>query len=127
MLASLPKGPSYYSPYSHANRLIGYPYVYTGEEENSISLVSPQSVEKNSSHISKLKDYISGFKVERFSDSKALICGLNKEMMKANISIDKDGCSVIDYSEFLTLLNSIKIINDDVTIEYQTGRKDFIL
>jgi membrane carboxypeptidase/penicillin-binding protein len=48
-------------------------------------------------------------------------------MMKANISIDKDGCSVIDYSEFLTLLNSIKILNDEVTIEYQTGRKDFIL
>jgi hypothetical protein len=65
--------------------------------------------------------------VERFSDSKALICGLDKDKMKTNISIDKDGCSVIDYSEFLTLLNSIKITHKDVTIEYQTGRKDFIL
>jgi penicillin-binding protein 1A len=127
MLASLPKWPSYYSPYSHADRLIGYPYVYTGEEENSINLITPLSVAENSSHINKLKEYINGFKVERFSDSKALICGLDKDMMKSNISVDKDGCSVIDYSEFLTLLNSIKITNKQVTIEYQTGRKDFIL
>jgi hypothetical protein len=101
--------------------------VYTGEEENSVSIVTALSVEQNISHITKLKEYISDFKVQRYSDSKALICGLDKDMMKANISIDNEGCSVIDYSEFLTLLNSIKIINGEVTIEYQIGRKDFIL
>jgi len=59
-----------------------------------------------------------------------LICGLKKENLKSNISIDKDGCSVIDYSSLLTLLNAIKIpdsSDEDRILEYQTGRKDFIL
>jgi len=65
--------------------------------------------------------------VQRYSDSKALICGLSEDDLKSNISVDGDGCSVIDYAEFLTLLNSIKIESGDKFVEYQTGRKDFIL
>lgn len=128
ILASLPKWPSYYSPYSNFDRLVWYPYIYSGEESDvSIDITSPASLQENREIVSELENFISDFKVKRYSESKALICGLDKEKVKSNISLDKDGCSVMDYAEFLTLLNSIKISSWDQTIEYQTGRKDFIL
>jgi len=129
MLASLPKWPSYYSPYSNYDRLVWYPYIYNEKDtESIINVISPSSLEENSAAVESLKSFISWFKVQRYSDSKALICGLDREQLKSNISIDADGCSVIDYSEFLTLLNSIKIRDENWQItEYQIGRKDFIL
>lgn len=128
ILASLPKWPSFYSPYNNFDRLMGYPYIYTGEDtESPVNLITPSSIEANSAEIESLKEFISGWKLQRFSDSKALICGLDKEKLKSNISIDRDGCSVLDYSELLVLLNAIKIPWEASTIEYQTGRKDFIL
>jgi len=128
ILASLPKWPSYYSPYSNFDRLMGYPYVYAGEDtESPVNLITPSSIEENATEVQSLKDFISGWKLQRFSDSKALICWLESEKLKSNISIDSDGCSVLDYSEMLVLLNAIKIPGEENTIEYQTGRKDFIL
>lgn len=128
MLASLPKGPSYYSPYSNFDRLVGYPYIYNNEDsENPINLITKSQIDENADTVNKLKDFISGFRTQRFSDSQALICGLDKDYMKSNISVDKDGCAVIDYSDLLSLLNAIKIQDGENTIEYQTGRKDFIL
>ncbi len=128
MLASLPKWPSYYSPYNNFDRLVWYPYVYSGDDtENAVNIISPASVSENQESITLLKDFISDWKVQRYSDSKALICGLSEDDLKSNISVDGDGCSVIDYAEFLTLLNSIKIESGDKFVEYQTGRKDFIL
>lgn len=128
VLASLPKWPSYYSPYSNFGRLMGYPYTYIGNDtESPNNIVTPNAIEENKQEVKKLTDFIAGWKAQRFSDSKTLICGLSREMLKSNISIDGDGCSVLSYSDLLTLLNSIKISDENTTIEYQTGRKDFIL
>jgi len=128
ILASLPKGPSYYSPYSNFDRLMGYPYIYAGDDsESPVNLITPSSIGENTEDVNNLKEFINSWKLQRFSDSKALICGLDAEKLKSNISIDKDGCSVLDYSEMLVLLNAIKIRWWENTIEYQTGRKDFIL
>lgn len=128
MLASLPKGPSYYSPYNNFDRLVGYPYIYNeADSKNTTDLITKGQVDENASMVSKLTDYIGAFETQRFSDSQALICGLRDDFMKDNIQVDKDGCAVIDYSELLVLLNSIKISDEENTIEYQTGRKDFIL
>lgn len=134
MLASLPKGPSYYSPYSNYDRLVGYPYVYNPEDvkkgdesESGVKIISEKSMQENKAQLEALKKLISGMKAQRYSDSKVLLCGLERENFKSNISIDTDGCSVMDYSEFLVLLNSIKISSGNLVTEYQTGRKDFIL
>lgn len=128
ILASLPKWPSYYSPYSNFDRLMWYPYIYAGDDtESPVNLITPSSIEERSVEVNNLKDYISGWKLQRFSDSKALICWLDSEKLKSNISVDDDGCSVLDYSELLILLNAIKIKGETNTIEYQTWRKDFIL
>lgn len=128
ILASLPKWPTYYSPYSNYGRLMGYSYLYTDhDEDNQVKLLTPASIEENKAQVQKLKDFITGFKLQRYSDSKALICGLKKEMVKKYISVDWDGCSVIDYSDLLVLLNGIQIKWENTTLEYQTGRKDYIL
>ncbi len=128
ILASLPKWPSYYSPYNNFDRLMGYPYIYAWDDsESPINLITPKSIEEKAQDVSDLKEFITWWKLQRFSDSKALICGLEKEKLKSNISVDADGCSVLDYSEMLILLNAIKIKWSENTIEYQTWRKDFIL
>jgi len=85
------------------------------------------SKRENGQSVKMLIDFIDSWKIQRYSSSQALICGLDTDKLKTNIAPDSDGCSVIDYSDFLVLLNSIKIQNDDRLIEYQTGRKDFIL
>jgi len=128
ILASLPKWPSFYSPYNNYDRLMGYPYIYAWEDsESPVNLITPNSIQEYTQEVTMLQEFIEGWKLQRFSDSKALLCWLDTEKLKSNISVDNDGCSVLDYSELLILLNAIKISWDINTIEYQTGRKDFIL
>jgi hypothetical protein len=59
--------------------------------------------------------------------SKILICNLKEENFKISINIDKDGCHISEYSKLLNLLNGLKIESEENFVEYQTGRKDFIL
>lgn len=129
VLASLPKWPTYYSPYNNYDRVMGYPYIYNPEDtENTLSIITQDELQNNKWAIDQLSEFISGLKLKRFSDSKALLCGLEKDKVKQYISVDQDGCSVLDYSELLAFLNGIKIqIDDSNIIEYQTWRKDFIL
>ncbi len=128
ILASLPKWPSYYSPYNNPDRLLGYPYTYTlSDSNNTNKLITKSDIEKEDDKVQKLKDFISNLELKRISESKAVICWLNKDLLKDNIMIDKDWCSIINYSDLLVILNSIKIETEDKVIEYQTWRKDFIL
>ncbi|MDD3646778.1 MAG: transglycosylase domain-containing protein [Candidatus Gracilibacteria bacterium] len=127
ILASLPKGPSYYSPYNNPDRLLGYPYVYTEEKpEEQITLLSSSEVENHTEEVSALKDFINALKFKEYND-RILICGVDKTKLKSNIRVDSDGCTIQDYSDLLTFFNSIKIKSDSNIIEYQTGRKDYIL
>jgi len=128
ILASLPKGPTYYSPYSNPDRLLWYPYVYSKEDAEAVTKIMTESeIQENSAQLEKLKEFIGGLKLKRLTDSKALICGLSEENVKKHISIDRDGCSVVAYDKLLILLNGIRIEWEETVIEYQTGRKDFIL
>jgi len=129
ILASLPKWPTYYSPYNNYDRVVGHPYIYSSEDaENTINIITKEDAKNNSEALSELQDFISGLKLKRFSDTKALLCWLDRDKLKQYISVDTDGCSVLAYSEMLPFLNGIKIqLDESNTIEYQTGRKDFIL
>jgi len=128
ILASLPKGPTYYSPYNHYDRLVGYPYTYAEwDEENIQKIISKKTEDLNIVLIDRFKKFIWELKWDELSESKMVICGMKPEDFKANISVDKDGCSVLNYSDLLSFLNSIRLQEGDDFIEYQTGRKDFIL
>lgn len=127
ILASLPKWPSYYSPYNNPDRLLWYPYVYTEEKpEEQITLLSSSEVENHTEEVSALKDFINALKFKEYND-RILICGVDKTKLKSNIRVDSDGCTIQDYSDLLTFFNSIKIKSDSNIIEYQTWRKDYIL
>ena len=129
IIASLPKGPTFYSPYNHPDRVVGYPYVYTSENEDDIEkIISKKDKETHIWMLDLLTDFILELKASRLEwTNKTLICNINKEYFKNPIRVDNDGCSIIEYSGLLHFLNSIKIENEENFIEYQTGRKDEVL
>jgi len=128
ILASLPKWPTYYSPYNHPDRVVWYPYVYPKNEiKNIYKIITTKDFILYKKSVTLLKDFIWWLQAKRLSDSKTLICWLDEIKLKNNIRVDQDSCSIMDYSELSHLLNSIKISNKDSIIEYQTWRKDFIL
>ncbi len=130
ILASLPKWPTFYSPYNHPDRIVWYPYVYPSvNEDDIVKIITQKDRALNSENILKLTSFISNIKASRLEwTNKTLICNISNKDFKNQIRIDNDWCAVIQYSELLHILNSIRIewINDNF-IEYQTWRKDEVL
>ena len=129
ILASLPKWPTYYSPYNNPWRLLWYPYIYNNETKEDISkILLEKDKELNIELYNKFIEFIKSLKAKRIEKSdKLVICWLNEDNFKINISIDEDGCSVLKYSWLLNFLNWIRLSIEWYSIEYQTWRKDFIL
>ena len=129
ILASLPKWPTYYSPYNHQDRLMGFPYIYASwNSETVINIINQKDKEINNEILKHLINFISDLKASRLEwTEKTLICNLKKENFKTSIKIDNDWCSVFAYSELIDMLNNIKIKVDNNYIEYETWRKDRVL
>lgn len=128
ILASLPKWPSYYSPYSYPDRLLWYVYIYDEDNEKDQTKIITEKDKLNyANDVNLFLKYIESLKSKKISDSTSVICWIKKENHKNTLTIDKDWCSLMDYSKLLEFLNSIQIKNDWKVIEYQTWRKDFIL
>jgi penicillin-binding protein 1A len=128
ILTSLPKWPSYYSPYNHPDRLVGYPYIYKTETPSEqTKILTKQDITIYKTEVEKLLSIIDSLKLEKLSTESVRICWLDEKNFKKNISIDKNGCSITIYSKLLDLLNGIQITEWDKKIEYQAWRKDFIL
>lgn len=135
ILASLPKGPTYYSPYNHPDRLLWYPYVYdptkkpsTSEEEiPNDKIIDKKDMETYKDILWLFTSDIESLSWKRLSNNSILLCWVKKEHFKSNIWVDKDGCVVKEYSKLLNFLNEIRISSDNQALEYQTWRKDFIL
>jgi len=128
ILASIPKWPTYYSPYNYYDRLVWNLYTYpTWDEKNTTNLIKKKDLEEHIELVSDFKNLISNLKAKRLWSNWFILCWINKEYYKKNINIDKDNCSIMNYSDLLWLLNSIRIWKDSKYLEYQTWRKDFIL
>jgi hypothetical protein len=128
ILASIPKGPTYYSPYNHFDRLVGYLYTYPKNDENSqIKLIKKSELDENKALVDGFKKFFSQIKAERVGQNGILMCNLKEENFKKFTKVDNDGCALMEYSELLYFLNDIRITSGENTLEYQTGRKDFIL
>lgn len=128
IVASIPKWPTYYSPYNHFTRLVGNLYTYPKWDESSVTnLIKKSDLEEKKELVEKFKDLISNIKATRLWENGVLLCNLNKADFKRNYNIDRDGCLIMNYSGLLGFLNSIRLENEWSQIEYQTGRKDFIL
>ena len=129
IIASLPKWPTYYSPYNHPDRTVWYPYIYTSSNEDDIiKIISQKDKILNNEMLSKFTDFIQNLKASRLEwTNKTLICNIQKDYFKNEIRIDNDGCAVLEYSELINFLNSIRIKYDENFIEYETWRKDRVL
>jgi membrane peptidoglycan carboxypeptidase len=158
ILASLPKGSSYYSPYSHKDRLMGYFSVH--EKSNPKDIINLENNGKNTQYkdlIMKFKEFVSVLEFKPLTSDKLSICHVKQEYLKQKYSINNDSCTTLNYSELLTFFNSIQIegqvaeisptgtedekipITANVStgtlsgekktmiLEYNTGRKDFVL
>ncbi len=129
ILASLPKWPTYYSPYNHQDRIVWYPYIYSWEnEKDRTKIITKKDVILHKEILNKFINFISWLKASRLEwTNKTLICWIKKEYFKNQIRVDNDWCSVIEYSWLINFLNSIRIKYWDNYIEYQTWRKDRVL
>lgn len=128
ILASLPKWPTFYSPYRHYDRTVGTAYAYNNENPDEITnILSQKDRVIYDSGLKKLKELISWFQGKRLSEKELLLCGIKKTNYKKNIKVDTDGCKIFKYSDLLWVLNNLIIPGEKDTVEYQTGRKDFIL
>ena len=110
ILASLPKGSSYYSPYSHKDRLMGYFSIH--ELDNPKDLIKLEMNEKDARYkdlIEKFKEFFAGLEFKPLTKNTLSVCNLKQEYLKKSYSLDTYGCTSMDYSDLLTFLNSIKI------------------
>ena len=137
VLASLPKGPSYYSPYNHADRLVWY-LIYTDpdttndeasslKEKNTTHLVTKEEVNSQKELVNSLKWKISKLKWKWVDwSNKYIICSVEKELVKW-FDVDSEWCVVLEYSQIDDLLASITVKNWNKTLSYYPWRKDYIL
>ena len=129
ILASLPKWPTYYSPYNHTDRTLWYLYSYNKENEENISkIITSTDKEKQIDIVDEFINFIESLKTTKLNwTTKWIICWIEPKNFKIDLRIDNDWCSIIEYSKLLNFLNWIKLESGDNYIEYQTWRKDFIL
>ncbi len=129
ILASLPKWPTYYSPYNHPDRLLWYTYIYTDENEDDIvKLLSKKELEDNKEIVEQFTGIVWDLKMSRLEwTNKLLVCNIENDYFKNPISIDADWCSIFEYSKLIHLLNSFKLKHNNTYLEYQTWRKDQVL
>ncbi len=151
ILASLPKWPTFYSPYNHKDRLMWYMYVYNVDDnKNKIIISTKEDYVKYKALIDKFKSIITDVDINKLWDDKINICKLEKEFFKDSLGVNSKWCITINSNNIPDFLNSIKInyswlvlsINpnkdvitstwvldemQDLVFEYNTWRKDFVL
>jgi penicillin-binding protein 1A len=135
ILASLPKWPTYYSPYLHRDRLMGKVEVYPQDDpKNAKSIISITDRKYYEPIYTDFKSYLSGMTMER-NDNWLKVCGTRSNAIKNNTFIpDNQGCIDLTFNEVLDFVGNIAITKNistpewsgEYTIEYSIGRKDFV-
>ncbi len=136
-LASQPKSPTAFSPYSHYWKLNWYLYIYNKLKKNIdpknwdfewLKLIYDEDLKRNQKNIEKFKNFIKNLTAKKIDENTIKICWIKKENLKNLVNIDTSWCMVIEYSSMLNFLNNIKFdLDNDLVMEYQTWRKDYIL
>jgi penicillin-binding protein 1A len=132
ILASLPKGPTFYSPYLHRDRLMGKVEIYNQTDPESKSIIGIDTAKENIEIYNHFKSYASGITFDH-KNWKITACNFKKEYVKnVTYSPNSDGCTEFSESQILDFLWSITYkekwkTDDEIwTIEYSIGRKDFV-
>lgn len=134
ILASLPKWPSYYSPYNRQDRLVWYiaykDWTLNEKKEHiTTKLVSKEDVEKHWDLVNILKEKILKLKWKEIAEwsNKYMICWIEKNFLKTKYKADNDWCLALEYSEISDFISYIEIDKENRNISYYPWRKDYIL
>lgn len=135
ILASLPNGPTKYSPYAHKDRLMGKLEVFPSDDTSSrISIMTADDRKTYAPLYNAYKSYLSGMTMERETGGLK-VCGIEKSYIKdRKFSPDSRGCLEIGFGQVSEFFGNINITKDIIatewsgsyTIEYTIGRKDFV-
>lgn len=110
ILASLPKSPTAFSPYSKRERLMGKVEAYATDTPTERVVIDPESRKTYEPLYSTFKSYISGFKYTRKGNNSVEICGLKKEYTNDTAyAPNGSGCKEVNYDELLKLLGNITV------------------
>lgn len=137
ILASLPKWPTYYSPYSHRSRLMGWVNVYPASDPTNTHILNTEEDRKGYQKIySDFERYLSGMTFES-QDNTVHICWVKKDFIKnGEFSPNKEWCIDVWFDALLTFVGDIAVRGEydfsenkktELFIaEYMVGRKDFV-
>ena len=127
ILASLPKAPSWLSPYNKKDKLLGYPVLINTNNSSEEKILSKQTLDDKKIEMDLLKNYITNLTaLDKWSYLE--ICWIDEENIKSkNFSVDEKWCINLKFNKLLLFLNSISIEQGTNFIEYETWRKDYVL
>ena len=133
ILASLPKSPTAYNPYSRRDRLMGYIY-YHDNKNTTEGIVKVDKI----SDATTFSVFQTAFSKMTFSTQRGFtkICGLadfqGKTPFQKNVGTDCETAPKKDLMDFLKSLQLNTTVKQEdttypVVLEYEAGRKDRVL
>ncbi len=101
-------------------------------------LLSKENPDIYAPYTEALFTFLTNLRFSRVDGDSVRLCGIEETALDREFGI-REGCALLDYSELLSFLNAIRIDESNLrgidlpeeirghSIEYDTGRKDFVL
>jgi penicillin-binding protein 1A len=139
ILASIPKGPTYYSPYTQRLRLMGgLSAVSQTDSSSEIKIDTPEQFARFKPFVDAFRSFVTNLRIEPVDSDSVKICGADQRFLAEDYGLN-DGCVTIGYTDLMAFLGNIRVPYDalvsqsvdpelaDFALHYTTGRKDFVL
>lgn len=93
VLASLPKGPTLYSPLSNRDRVIGYPFVYPTSSSSETdfpegAINNPEQIKAFSADLGLLKQFLQKLEIKNETQNSVELCGITQDQFRSSSVIN---------------------------------------
>jgi penicillin-binding protein 1A len=147
ILASLPKWPTLYSPFSNRDRVVGYPFLYPSTSVSSATassdfpewkINSADRIKVFQSDLVLLKKFFNGITVQSENNANVTLCNIDeKNFIDSSLASVDNGCMTIARSQFFSFLTKVRLDalymgswenpSGKYFLEYYPGRKDSVI
>ena len=147
ILASLPKWPTLYSPFSNRDRVVGYPFLYPSTSISSATassdfpewkINSADRMKAFQGDLALMKKFFNEITVQKENDASVTLCNLDeKNFTDTSLASVDNGCMTIARSQFFDFLTKIRLDaryaggwenpSGKYFLEYYPGRKDSVI